>query len=1157
MIHFQQNRVETMKQILKQYCLDDDANGLLLLSMPTGFGKTHDVLSFIYENYQRFADQNRKIIFVTNLKKNLPYDELRERFITDGKEDVYDKHVLFIDSNSKTVIKNLPYLDSFIPDKFKTDIYSRLIKSIEILNTNPFNKTISETFRKDIEKNLEPAFRKSIIDDLYRNFDSKKKRLDAIGDDSNYQWISKLYPAVFAEEKTILFMSMDKFILKNSPLVEKSYYFYNKFVEDSLVFIDEFDATKENVLNQIIKSGVKHHVNMLDLFLNIHNHLVQSEFPENLLRESKHRELQKEQKNWLPFKRMADIFRQKAEDIFSTYNLHHTCKSHETISTTKRNFLFYDYQFHHVLDTKNKRIEIESDSTNRINWIKTVEYGNKTDSINVHSLLTDIAGFLTYFQKRVSNLAENYKHLKQEEDSSKEEFPLESSVRTVLNHFRLDRDDVEFLTKTIMEGEIPYGRRSGNPSLKNHVFYDSGFRYYDFVDSDEHDTQSKIYMYNFSRTPESFLANICSQAMVVGISATAGLHTNIGNYDLDYLRSCLGNRFFRLSGEQLDRLKEQFSERTQGYDNVSIKTSFVNAEDPLIKLEDLLKDKEAALALKTRVQFRNSEDDDKNIEYILSRYTRILMVWKYLLDNPDINSFLCFFNKFPEFDDPKFDLKIIHDYAQMIAESSEITIKEPACEIIQALKGDDFEINKDKLLSAIGEEKKRLIISSYQTLGAGQNMQHPIPESFQPVQINDFIERKEMDIGAIYLDKPTNILVNIYGNDIKNEDFIKYIFQLEFLVENGSISPRAFKSKLDEAFHRHVGKYKLKRNAEDFTDLYQTDVYTRFLNKVIIQAVGRICRTNMKSPIIHILADSSIRKNLANFHLPEDVIPVREYAALKQSAGEESIVPEEIVYFENRASSRSGRTSSFIQQQLRTPWDENSIKTWQDLREQVLKCPTLVDKSNCNPKWSLIYIDFPVAGNHYRYTQKRDYGEIDIFFSEDRGIQEVSEKAARLAELMSIKPLFQLFSENGWATCFEKGELIITPPIFNNIYKGALGEVSGKFILHEFMGIELQELDVSEFELFDFKTSNNIYFDFKFWNDTFAVNADDIITKNRVKMDECNAEKVFIVNILGNSEASFKPIISKDGKIIEIPFICKDKAISSEALKFIGEEYYK
>jgi hypothetical protein len=1147
-----------MKQILEQYCLDDTANGLLLLSMPTGFGKTHDVLNFIYENYQRFADQKRKIIFVTNLKKNLPYEELRERFLDDDMKDTYDKHVLFIDSNSKSVMNNLPYLDSEIPDQFKnTETYSRLMAHIKVLENNRnFDKTIVNSFKNEIQRNLEPAFRRIVIEQLYREFDSKKNRIEAIKKDPDYQWIGKLYPAVFAEERTIIFLSMDKFILKNTPLIEKSYYFYNKFIKNSLVFIDEFDATKERVLNHIIESGVRHRVNLLDLFLNIHHHLMQSEFPEGLLKESEHRKMQKTERNWLPFDVMANIFKQKAEKIFNKYNLHNTCKSHELLSTTKRNFLFYDYQFHHVLDTKNKRIEIVTDPDSRTNWINTVEHGEKGDGTNIHGLLSEIAGFLTFFQKRVSNMADNYCYLKQEDDLFKEDFPLESAVRTVLNHFRLDRDDVDFLTNNIMEGEIPYGRRSRTNSLQKSGFYDSGFRYHDIVDSDEHDTQSKIYMYNFTRTPESFLVSICSQAMVVGISATAGLHTNIGNYDLDYLNTCLGNRFIRLSGKELNRLKRQFIERTQGYDNVSIKTSFVETGDSLTKLEELLKDREAAVSLKTRVMRLNSDVSDQKIDYILSRYTRILMVWKYFLDNSDINSFLCFFNKFPRHEDPELDLDLICKYAEMIVKSSNFTISESVTEILHVLTGTDFEINKNELLSNLGAGKKRFIISSYQTLGAGQNMQYPIPKSFQPVHINDFSQRKEMDIGAIYLDKPTNLIVNIYADSIKDEDFIKYIFQLEFLVENGSISPKEFESKLDEAFHRYIGRQKQRTRSEDFTSTYQTEAYTRSLNKVIIQAVGRICRTNMKSPVIHILADSSIRKMLSSFHLPEDVIPVREYKALKQFAGEESIVPEETVYYENRASSRSERNAAFIQHQLRTPWTEESIKTWQNLREQVLKHPTIAEKGNCDPKWNAIYIELPSSRNRYKYTQKWDYSDIDVFFTENNGLQEVSERAARLSELMSIKPLLQLFTEKGWATCFEKGELMITPPIFNNIYKGALGEVCGKFILQEFIGIELQELEASEFERFDFKTSNNIYFDFKFWDDTYAVPADEVISKIRAKMEKCNAEKVFVVNILGNSDTSFKPVIS-DNKIIEIPFICKDRFISSEALEFIRKEFYK
>ena len=46
-----------MKEILQKYCNIECETGLLLLSMPTGFGKTHNVLDFIYENYHSsFAD---------------------------------------------------------------------------------------------------------------------------------------------------------------------------------------------------------------------------------------------------------------------------------------------------------------------------------------------------------------------------------------------------------------------------------------------------------------------------------------------------------------------------------------------------------------------------------------------------------------------------------------------------------------------------------------------------------------------------------------------------------------------------------------------------------------------------------------------------------------------------------------------------------------------------------------------------------------------------------------------------------------------------------------------------------------------------------------------------------------------------------------------
>lgn len=843
-----------------------------------------------------------------------------------------------------------------------------------------------------------------------------------------------------------------------------------------------------------------------------------SECPEVLIKESEWFKKKSSGKNWLSPRQQIESFREKANHIFTTYKLQHTCKSHEDFSTKQRNFLFYDYEFHNVLD-RNKRIEIIEDSQNRTNWIKAFDTKTKKTSIDIRSLLRDIAGFLTYFQRGITNLAENYCHWKKEDDSIQETFALESAVKTVLNNFRLDDTDVEFLTSKILEDDLPYGLQTDKGTIQRQGFYDTGFRYYDIVDSDEHDTLSKIYMFNFSRTPESFLAGVCSKAMVVGISATAGLYTNIGNYDLEYLKSRLGNSFIRLKEDAIIRLKNAYSEATKGYDQVVIKTEFIGTDsqkEAIKQLEELLRDREAAQALWYDLRHKNTDDDEKSIEFSFRRYVRALIAWKYFLDHPDCYAFLCLFSKLPKPSDPKFDLDILHDYAKLLLDDNKDVIDGSVHDTIFLLSGDNFEENKEQLLNELKDNKRRFIISAYQTIGVGQNLQFPIPSSIEPIHINSLPKHSDMDINGIYLDSPTNLVVNIYGNNIEDESFIKYIFQLEFIRENGAFSLNTFKSKLDEAFQRYIGRYQPKRKADDFISLYKTGAYSRFLNKIIIQAIGRICRTNMKAPTIHILADASMRKHLTRFYLPEDVIPVREYTALLESSGESTRQSEDLIEAQNRASHTSNQTSAHIRRQLNTPWTSQSVKKWQDLREQVLRQPAIAKESECNPNWNRIYLHLPKPADSYYFSHEYEYREIEVLFSDGYGkkeVKEVSERTARLSELMRIDILHKLFIDSGWATTFPKSELMLTPPMFNNIYKGALGEVCGKHIFQSLLNIDLLELDVDEFECFDFKTDRNIYIDFKLWNDRLAVPADELIDKIREKMAIVEADRVFVINI--------------------------------------------
>lgn len=73
-----------MYTVIKNYCSNEIENGLLLLDMPTGFGKTYNVLKYIYEASMEAANAERKFFFVTTLKKNLPKEDLEKHFRSGG-----------------------------------------------------------------------------------------------------------------------------------------------------------------------------------------------------------------------------------------------------------------------------------------------------------------------------------------------------------------------------------------------------------------------------------------------------------------------------------------------------------------------------------------------------------------------------------------------------------------------------------------------------------------------------------------------------------------------------------------------------------------------------------------------------------------------------------------------------------------------------------------------------------------------------------------------------------------------------------------------------------------------------------------------------------------------------------------------------------------
>ncbi|GBO53718.1 hypothetical protein APA_1666 [Pseudanabaena sp. lw0831] len=1148
---------QLISQILDTYCTQSH-QGLFLLSMPTGFGKTHSVLDFIYKNYRDFARQGRKIFFVTNLKKNLPWRDLQKRFDGDNLQEEFKKHVLFIDSNVNTIKANLLSIEDDIPKRYtQTPQYKELVKCLKLAKN--MDKEVVDYANLKIESELEPEFRRLIEQELRdkKNFKDKPSRLRAIKEDREYQWIGKLYPAIFTDEKTVIFLSINKFIVKNSTLIEASYSFKEHLKKGSLIFIDEFDSTKETILQNIIESGIKNRIDLIDFFVDIHNHLTQIQDPKNITKKSDWWIKESSGKKWIPPDELLQTLRTKSQNIFKKYDLQHKCKSDGEEFNRKRNFLFYDYKFYSILDAK-KKIVVVTDTQGNINWIRTCDNDitNSADNtfIDIRSLLIELSSFLTYFQKGISYLSQNYKHLKDEGKLDKELFAFEFAVKSLLHHFNVDDKDIDLLANKIVTGEVVY--KSPQKDLKKlSPFYESGFSYFSIIDKEDHDTLSKIQMIEFDQTPESFLVDICKKAMVVGISATANINSNIGNYDIEYLKSSLNELFFELQNNEIASLQKAYEESTNGYNRLTIKAGFIGGkslEESKVNLERVFDDQAIVNDIYGKLKFEigNKEDGDNSIEFVFGRYAKILTAWKYFLDNHDCHGFLCLLNKLPKRKDPQLDLDKIIEYAEDLLDDDESTdIVDDISNVIVILSSENFDREKEKLLNDLANGKRRFIISTYQTVGSGQNLQFKIPQNIQPIHTNNRDKDEYMDINAIYLDKPTHLMVALNYGSVSESDLIKYIFQLEFLREAGDISPKEFKSELTRAF-----RIFLKEPSNNYSKryLYKTNAYSSLLNKFIIQAIGRICRTNMKADKIHILADITIKEHLNNVSLPKNMILIHEYNALVSAASLNSDIPDSHnnwIDLENKASHVSCKTASYINQRLLYgSWSEDSKEEWLEIRQQVLRQPTVIDDSQLIDRWKPLYLQLPIPNNFYYFNRPSD-SNVEISFS-NTDFTLLDETTVRLSELMKIDSFYKLFIKNGWATSFLPSKYMLTPPMFNDIYKGALGEVCGKHVFDE-LNIPLIELDVNEFEVFDFKTEKNVYIDFKFWSGAFIRDAEDEISKIRNKMEKIKANKIMIINILAPKDQPFKVKIQKDISIIEIPYLYRDNSIDKEAINFI------
>lgn len=1125
---------KTLKKFIKQ-----NESGLFLLDPPTGFGKTTVVLELIRSFLRQDSDFShiKKIFFVTNLKTNLPFEKLLE-----GLEKEQKDFCFLAKATDEYVIDRLLDIKITIPEIANSREYKNLRNEVEAIQSlyDNFNTETNEDKKKNFAKNIkilkskiagetEPAFRRLIKTRYFYNKSIQEKKNFI----KKHEWFKHIYPICNMEKYKVVFLTTKRFILPIDTFQRLPFNIYNDDIaKNAMFFIDEFDATKQDVLDQIVDDGLKHEIDIVKLFLDIHFALQNLIVPKKLSNTSsfhKEKEVSDENgKHWYTTQEHFDYWREAFENIFNSCYFKYLIRS--VGFEYDKAFLFDDGNYFNVIkDSTKKYICANVDKKEDFLALTGQDY-IMPNQMQINTMLEKIERCIDGFARAVFYIANNFRYYKNEGKKDYQiEYTQEEALFSILDVLNLNEEEKQYLFAKIRDCDYWFNKPDEDPTMRR------GFNFTEIEDSNYHDIKSIIHSYKFHITPEDIIIKLAEKALVVGISATARVKTCIGNYDINYLTKKLGSHFVAIDKEDQDRIADAFyamqEETRQKY--------AIHAE--LVDKIPGFSDKEKCQYLIDKLFC--DEYKDKYMQHLenaaIKTYYFLIelkLAWIYSdMKEKGYKSFIGFLNGFPKSNSDFNKDRLFELFSDVDSTKGGDPIR------VEIVEADNYDYKFQSIYKDLAQGKPVYVLTTYQTIGSGKNIQYKIPETERDKIVfcsND--TRGEKDFDAIYVSTPTNLLQMLsYDSENKYCDLAKFLFHQEYLYQNKLLYYYEMKHNIANGFRRTF--------FQDQSSFYikNGDLYANTL-RLIIQAVGRICRCRNKNKNIYLYADTEVIERI-------------QFACSKEQP---QLLNEEfkallLMQLENNATEK---VEDYSRQSKRAYWSirdaayrvrysKSNVKEWQQLREYVLQNPTA---NTVLEKYSGYYFEFSDQYRGYSYKYGEKFSIVDIKMDvRYQDMEQVSEQACDLPIILGSKNyLVELFKLRKYATSFKKGKYIMSPSLFRQVYLGALGEVVGREILQREIGYDLQELDdISMYEFFDFKYKN-IYFDFKHW-DKFRTEADAYSAKIKRKLSKINGAKCFVVNLIKRTDA--EPMKSVDGTIIQIPYLIDgaNGTINEEGIEYI------
>jgi len=1120
---------EYIKTLLDKYIPRDkkDRKGLFLLPLQTGSGKTHATIQYMKEHLQ----QNKKgsIVYAVNVLHNVQNTYTK---LVGSITDEDRKRVIFLKNNYDGII------DALIQNDNNVEIF----KSLSHYSEFQALKSYANIIKKNPELRYEKSFKKTVeyenanfkikLSRLYKKHTLSKEEIDAI---------NILYPTNDLKKYSIIFMTTSKlyyplFLLGGSIPLYKNIAFLN-----TILFFDEFDTQKKVLLDNIVQDKAKNPYEFIDLFLRMYDTLQNKRFAKK-------------------YNIDTDIIKNvklEFEIIFQTYHMQYGFKYdfQKEINTSS---ILMNSNFSSIVhgQSNTNKIDTSRNQEKHTNYISS-----RGGELNFSSMLKEISTALRMFIG-IMKIAVRIEIAKAQEKVKKHGYSDEMYQEMLI---RINRDIIKELGYTrqdrhyaYLEDVIRHDVSKKNRRFKSSTsqFYEDGFK---MINITQHSEDSKTNDFEFielTNTPEKLMKELCERFFVVGISATATIESLMKNFDFGYLRTRIN--IIEISQQEINHM-DQLYVKAKKQANRNIHIEYIHNKEIIEIINEYFA---GGFYMEAPLQYLFNADNG-NGKFNLDRLIRILHVYREFLIHEEIESFLVLMSALPKEDNIVLNTK---ELAKLIFEmmtanyglfNSSIQNKIDELKIMRTKKENfiQYLIDENELFYIYDSKKDNLkkynnmfqkkqknhekvfVISAYQTIGVGANLEYTTLGG-----------DSKKDFDGIFLDAPTSFFQKFFSKDpeTREADKLRAIFELESLTNKAYFTSSEYlrfaKSILFQA--KNIMPY----NA--------TSDYCNSTMSTIIQAIGRLYRTDSDVSKMFIYLDSAIAKSVRDFDSSrQTLLPavhrLIDYTnlATKREKSDESI-ERAINLFKNS----NNQLRNKIVLMLRTIFNKKSINAdivdeWEKFRSFLLKNPTVKDKLAINNdyEFGMCYESFPdkySTTKSYYYLQKDDYNDIEISLEKESGYIELSLKSALLDVIGNTKELHKCIEENNICLDFKYSNLMI-PVAFNNLYKGALGEVLGKYLIEKYCdGINLLAFDINvgdEYERFDYKAENGkCYFDFKYYSQLTLENtmSKEITTKANNKLSEMpKAKKAVIINIFAQLDNYKSKKCYYDKDVMIVPFL--------------------